>query len=315
MTLIATSAFRSTLLALALVGFTAPLRAATAPNQASFASADEAAAALVDAAKQGDEKQLLAVLGPGSETLVDSGDRYADAESRQRFVAAYQQQHKLVAAGPDRMVLDVGPNDWPLPIPLVQASGRWHFDSPAGAQELVNRRIGRNEIAAIRTALAYVDAQKAYFALTGKTGQPVYAQRLVSTQGKRDGLYWPATSADESSPLAGLVAQAEEEGYPGATASGKPIPYQGYMFRILTAQGTTAPGGAKDYIVNGRMTGGFALVAWPAAYGSSGIMTFIVNQDGVVFQKDQGPRTEAIAGSMKRFDPDLSWTRVDVVNQ
>jgi hypothetical protein len=309
------SAFGSTLLALALLSAAAPLHAAGTIKQATYATAEAAATALIDAVKQGEQNQLLTVLGPGSEKLVNSGDKYAEAESRKRFIALYDQQHKLVAAGPDRMVLDVGPDDWPLPIPIEQVNGRWQFDAAAGAQELVNRRIGRDEIAAIRTALAYVDAQKAYFTLTGKTGLATYAQHIISTEGKRDGLYWPATSSADASPLADLIAQAEDEGYPGEIVSGHRIPYQGYFFRVLTAQGAMAPGGAMNYIVDGNMTGGFALVAWPAIYRSSGVMSFIVNQDGVVFQKDLGPRTQAVATAMQNFDPDLSWARVDIVKQ
>jgi hypothetical protein len=249
------------------------------------------------------------VLGPGSEKLLSSGDKYSDAAERQRFLAAYDEQHKLVSSEPSRMVLQIGHDDWPFPIPLVEAGGRWHFDAQAGAQELVNRRIGRNETAAIRTSLAYVDAQKAYFALTGQ-----YAQRLASSPGKHDGLLWPAAEGQPESPLAPLMAQAQEEGYPGERISGKPVPYHGYLFRILTGQGTSAPEGARNYISGGHMTRGFALIAWPASYGASGIMSFTVNQDGIVFQKDLGPNTAAVAAATKLFDPDLRWARVDIVN-
>jgi hypothetical protein len=211
------------------------------------------------------------------------------------------------------MVLNVGKNDWPMPIPLVKQSAVWHFDTPAGAQEIINRRIGRNEIAAIRVSVSYVYAQMDYFARSKQaTGTGEYAQRLVSTPDKHDGLYWPAAAAELVSPLASLVDQAIEEGYHGELVSGKPIPYQGYYFHILKAQGDSAPGGAKDYVTGGKMTGGFALVAWPANYGVSGIMTFLVDQDGVVFQKDLGTSTAALAGRTARFDPDLSWARVDI---
>jgi hypothetical protein len=199
-------------------------------------------------------------------------------------------------------------------IPLVQADGRWHFDSQAGAQELVNRRIGRNEIAAIRTCLAYVDAQKAYHAFTGENGEAQYARRLVSSPGKYDGLYWPSTEGQPESPLAPLMAQAIEEGYPGERVSGKPLPYHGYYFRILTGQGTSTPEGPRNYVSNGRMTNGFALIAWPALYGASGIMSFIVNRDGTVFQKDLGPRAAFIAWKMMLFNPDLSWAKVEVID-
>jgi Protein of unknown function (DUF2950) len=275
----------------------------------SFDSPEKAVAAFVGAMRADRPDILMKVLGPGSRKLINSGDPYADAAARRKFLAAYDLRHEVVAAGPGRMVLQVGKNDWPMPIPVVEAHGRWHFYSRAGAQELVDRRIGRNEIAAVRTALAYVDAQKAYFSMTGE-----YAKRLVSSPGKHDGLYWPSAEGGPESPLAPLVAKAVEEGYPGERVAGKPIPYHGYFYRILTAQGADTPEGADDYIVNGRMTKGFALVAWPASYGASGIMSFIVNQDGTVFQKDLGAHTAAIASAMKRFDPDLSWTRVDLVN-
>jgi Protein of unknown function (DUF2950) len=275
----------------------------------SFVSAEEAVAAFVNALRTDKPDAVQNVLGPGSEALFNSGDKYSDAAERQRFLAAYDEQHKLASSAPDQRVLEVGNDDWPFPIPIVQANNHWHFDSQAGAQELVNRRIGGNEITAIRTSLAYVDAQKAFFAVTGH-----YAQRLASSPGKHDGLYWPAAEGEPESPLAPLMAQAQEEGYPGERFSGKPVPYHGYFFRILTGQGTSAPDGARNYISGGQMTRGFGLVAWPASYGASGVMTFIVNQDGIVFQKDLGPNTTAAAASIKRFDPNLSWARVDIVN-
>jgi hypothetical protein len=280
-----------------------------------FASPDEAATALIDAIKSGDQKRLVAVLGPRSEPLINSGDPHADATNRQKFVENYDAQHKLAEIAPGRDVLDVGVDAWPLPIPLVQVNGGWRFDARAGAQEIINRRIGRNEIAAIRVALTYVDAQRDYFERskqTGGTGE--YAQRLISTPSQHDGLYWPTAEGDPESPFGPLVAQAIEEGYPGDIVAGRPIPYQGYYFRVLKGQGESAPGGAKTYVVGGQMTGGFALVAWPARFGVSGIMTFLVDQDGVVFQKDLGAATAAAAAAMTRFDPDLTWARVDVTS-
>jgi hypothetical protein len=279
-----------------------------------YASANEAVTTLADALRVGKRDALRMVLGSGSEKLLSSGDKYSDAEERQKFLAAYDEQHELVSAAPDRMILQVGKDKWPFPIPVVEASGRWHFDSQAGAQELVDRRIGRNEIAAIRTALAYVDAQKEFFVFTGQNDQAQYAQRLVSSPGKYDGLYWPTEEGEPESPLEPLVAQAREEGYPIDQSATGPRPYHGYYFRILTGQGANTPDGARDYISNGRMAGGFALIASPAIYGASGIMSFIVNQDGIVFQKDCGPQSAAIASTMKIFDPDLSWAKVEVVN-
>jgi len=292
-----------------IVGSAAPPQASASATGQTFGSTEEAVAALVEALRADKQDAVKSVLGPGSGKLLTSGDRYSDAAERQRFLAAYDEQHKLVPAEPGHMVLQVGKDDWPFPIPLVQNDGRWHFDSQAGAQELVDRRIGRNEIAAIRTSLAYVDAQEAFFALTGQ-----YAQRLASSPGNHDGLYWPAAGGEPESPLAPLMAQAQEEGYPGERVSGKPLPYHGYFFRILTGQGTSAEEGVRNYISGGRMTNGFALIAWPASYGASGIMTFIVNQDGTVFQKDLGPNTATVAAATKLFNPDLTWARVDVVN-
>ena len=266
-------------------------------------------AALIDALRADKQDALRSVLGPGSEKLLSSGDKYSDMAERQKFLAAYDEQHKLVPAETGQIILQVGKDDWPFPIPLSEADGGWRFDSRAGAQELINRRIGRNEIAAIRTSLAYVDAQAAFLALAGQ-----YAQRLASSPGQHDGLYWPAAEGEPESPLAPLMAQAQEEGYPGERVAGKPLPYHGYFFRILTGQGTSAAEGERNYLSGGRMTNGFALIAWPASYGASGIMTFIVNQDGVVFQKDLGPNTATVAAATKLFDPDLSWARVEVVN-
>jgi hypothetical protein len=286
---------------------------ATLTRATCFATPEEAALALVAAARADNLAAMRDVLGPGSGALVNSGDPVADDQARQKFVAAYDAAHALAPDALGHMVLTVGANDWPLPIPIVKDAGQWHFDSHLGAQDLVDRRIGRNEIAAIRTALAYVDAQKLYFDMMGAEGRAAYAQRLASTPGLHDGLYWPADEGQPESPLEPLIDQAVEEGYPGANLSGKPVPYQGYYFRILTGQGDSAPGGALNYVVNGRMTKGFALVAWPAAYGASGIMTFEVNQDDVVFQKDLGPETATIVRKMRVFDPDLSWTRVDIV--
>jgi len=314
---------RLTAAALAILSLTwlaAAAGAASTPAPAApaqtYATAEEAATALIDAVRSDKSDAILAVLGPGSEKLVDSGDKVVDDTARKKFVTAYDEKHQVTAAAPDRMTLVVGNDNWPLPIPLVQSDGRWHFDSAAGAQELVDRRIGRDEIAAIRTALTYVDAQKAYYEIAREVeGRPFYAQRLVSSPGRHDGLYWVPDEGENDSPLAPLVALAQDEGYPGAQASGKPQAYFGYYFRILTGQGPNSPEGARNYIdSDGEMTKGFALIAWPASYGASGIMSFVVNQDGIVFQKDLGPETASAAARIKLYDPDLSWSRVDVTD-
>jgi hypothetical protein len=289
---------------------------AAEPAQQSYASPDDAAAALVAAARSHDSAALRAVLGPGSQALITSGDRHADEVAENRFSESYEAHHTLVPQGTERMALNVGTNDWQLPIPIVRREGRWYFDAREGSQEIIDRRIGGNELAAIRVSLAYVDAQKDYFERQKQQrGNGEYAQRLVSSPGKHDGLYWPTADSQEDSPLERLVTQAQEEGYPGEMLHGKLAPYQGYFFRILYSQGTETPDGAKGYVQNGRMTGGFALIAWPARYASSGIVSFVVNQDGVVFQKDLGPESARIAGNITQFNADPSWARVTVTDQ
>jgi hypothetical protein len=290
---------------------------ANAPqSQRSFASPHEAVDAFVAALRDHKEADLRDILGPEADRVIDSGDPYADQELRQRFVALYDQKHAIDPKGPGRAELDVGPNDWPLPIPLVESNGRWTFDTKSGAQTIVDRRIGRNELAAIRTLLACIDAQRDYFDRAKQAnGTGAYATRLVSTPGHRDGLYWPADEGERESPLGPLIDAAQDAGYPGALVSGKPIPYEGYYFRVLRGQGPNADGGAKSYLRSGHMTGGFALIAWPAAFESTGIMTLIAGPKGDVYQKDLGPETARIAGEMTTFDPDLSWARVDVTNE
>jgi hypothetical protein len=285
-------------------------------KQQDFDTADAAAEALFKANQAGDVAALRAIFGPDGDKLAVSGDPVADSAVRKRFVDAYTASHTLTPAGDGRMVLVIGPNAWPMPIPLEQVDGRWRFDVSLGAQDIIDRRIGRNELMTIRTLLAVVAAQKDYFdRLQRGTGAGAYAQRVLSTPGEQDGLYWDAATGEASSPLGPLIEQVENEGYPGATgAKGRPTPYQGYFYHMLKAQGPNAPGGAKDYVRNGRMTEGFAFVAWPAGYGSSGIVTFLVDQDGTVFQKDLGSDSAKIAGAMTRFDPDFTWTRVDITD-
>ena len=298
-------------LVLGLVGAAGAPDARAAAKQQGFASPEAAVQALVDAAKTGDTKALVAILGPGSRAIVSSGDPVADKQGLQRFVEAYDQGNKLEKVGETKVVLNVGKDDWPLPIPVVKTGAAWRFDTAAGKQELLNRRIGRNELNTIQTCLAYVDAQREY-ARMGHDGAGglEYAQKFASDQGRRNGLYWQATAEGElPSPLGPFVANARAAGY-RRKAGGGPTPYHGYYFRILTAQGKDAPGGAYDYVVNGRMIGGFALVAYPAQYGVSGVMTFIVNHDGVVHQKDLGPATAKLARALKSYNPDASWKKV-----
>jgi hypothetical protein len=282
---------------------------AAGARQKSFLSPEEAVQALLDAAKNNNTQSLLQVLGPEAQSFINTGDAVSDRASRARFVQAYEEAHALVQSGDTKAILQIGKDAWPFPIPLVKSSTSWRFDSKAGKEEILNRRIGRNELDVIQVCLAYVDAQREYYM---RNPQHVallqYASKFVSTKGKRDGLYWETTADEPPSPLGALVAQARREGYK-RTAS-KPIPYHGYYYKMLTGQGPKAPGGAYDYVVRGQMLGGFAMVAYPAQYGSSGIMTFIVNHDGVVYQKDLGPNTTAVAQSMTKFNPDETWKKL-----
>ena len=289
---------------------------ASAPApQRSFASAEEAASAFVAALRDHNDADLRAILGSEGDRVIDSGDRYADRELHQRFVALFDEKHTIDQKGPGRAELDVGANDWPLPIPLVENNGRWTFDTKAGAQTIIDRRIGRNELSAIRTLLACIDAQYDYFDRAKQAnGSGEYTARLLSTPGHRDGLYWPVAEGEAESPLGPLIDAAQDAGYPGELVGGRPIPYEGYYFRILEAQGPNGDGGARSYIQSGRMTGGFALIAWPAVFESSGIMTFIAGPDGDVYQKDLGPDAARIAAAMTTFDPDLTWSRVAMTN-
>ena len=279
-----------------------------AQAQQRFKTPEEAVEALVKAARSGDSKSVVSILGPGSQELVSSGDPVEDANVRQEYLAAYDAGHRIVTEPGKPSVLVIGPNDWPFPIPMVQRDGQWIFDVPAGREEVLARRIGRNELSTIKAMLAYWDAQQDYADMNkSKSGQAVYAQRIVSSPGKKDGLYWPTSGNEPPSPLGEAVAAATQLGYrPGAGE-----PYHGYRFKILLRQGPTAPGGAVDYIVKGDMIGGFAAVAYPAEYGNSGIMTFMVNHDGTVFQKDLGRRTERIARRIESFAPDSTWQKVD----
>jgi hypothetical protein len=272
-----------------------------------FKSPDEAAAALATAVKSGDKKEMLKVFGPDGEDIISSGDEVSDASYREKFTTAYDAKHAISTEGDKKAVLMLGPKDYPFPVPLVQRKTGWEFDTEAGRQEVLFRRIGHNELDAMQTSLAYVDAQNEYADKDRGAGPGVYAQRIVSTPGHKDGLYWPA-DGDES-PFGELAAQASGEGY---KVGGGPQPFHGYYFRILTRQGPHAPGGELDYVVNGKMIGGFALVAYPAEYGNSGVMTFIVNHAGTVYQKNLGPNTDELAKRITSFDPDKSWTKVSV---
>jgi hypothetical protein len=249
------------------------------------------------------------VLGSDGKAIVSSGDPVADTNIREKFVAAYEAKHAIEREGDGTQTLIIGADDFPFPVPLVNKAGEWQFDTSAGLDEILRRRVGRNELAAIQVSLAYVQAQNEYASLDpGGLGSHVYAQRILSRPGKKDGLYWPTAEGETPSPLGELAAKASAEGYKAGAA---PLPYHGYYYRILTRQGADAPGGAYDYLVSGKMIGGFGLLAVPAEYGNSGIMTFIVNQDGTVYQKDLGVRTAELARKMDSFAPDQTWTKVE----
>ena len=283
--------------------------ASVASAQQAFKTPDEAASALVSATKTGERKAIVTVLGLDGEDIVTSGDETADAATREKFVATYDAQHQIAMEGDNKAAMVIGKEDFPVPIPLVRKDGMWRFDTTAGRQEILARRIGKNELDAIQASLAYVDAQNDY-AEKDRTGAGVstYAQRIISQPGKKDGLYWPTSQGEEASPLGELVAQATVQGY---RVGGGRAPFHGYYFKILTKQGAAAPGGELEYVVRGKMIGGFALVAYPAEYRNSGVMTFIVNHAGTVFQKDLGPSTSRIAERMSSFNPDKTWKKVD----
>jgi hypothetical protein len=285
-------------------------QAASPATQQSFSSPDEALKALVAATKAVDRSALDSIFGPDVKDLL-SGDAKQDAIELASFAKSLGQYAVWVQKADDRFVLDIGDQNWPMPIPLVRRNGAWQFDTAAGKDEVLNRRIGEDEINAIGVCRVYVQAQREYAAEDRDgTGMFKYAQRIKSSPGARDGLYWPVTQGEEPSPFGPLVADAHAEGYGGKTAGGAPQPYKGYRFRILTAQGPSAPGGAYSYIINGNMVAGFGLVAFPAHWGESGVMTFIVNQWGKVYECNLGEQSAATAGAMVNFDPDAGWTPV-----
>jgi len=294
---------------------TSPAKDTAAPKpqpvvQKRFASAEEAVDALVAALREHKSQTVISILGGESRPVIVSGDPVADRRARETFVKAYDEAHSLVVKDA-ATTLTLGKDEWPFPIPVVKDGERWRFDGKQGREEILARRIGRNELFTIQTCLAYVDAQREYWAEDRMGGGlSEYAQKFASTSGKRDGLYWPVKPGEPDSPLGELVAHARGEGY-RRDKSGAPTPYHGYLFRILTRQGPDAPDGAYDYVVRGHMIAGFALVAYPAQYGASGVMTFLVNHDGVVYEKDLGPTTAALGAAMRSFNPDSTWAKAD----
>jgi len=275
-----------------------------------FPSPAAAVAALAVAAKAGDLKTMQAILGPGSEELISSGDSVADKVGRDKFVAAYEQKHSLEARTAETMILHVGTDDWTLPIPIVKQGKSWGFDIDQGKQEILNRRIGRNELHVIDVIDAYVDAQHTYASKDCRgSGKVEFAQRFISSPGSRDGLYWEAKEGEEQSPLGPLLARAAQEGY---AAEDNLSPLYGYYFKILKEQGEFATGGSYKYVVEDKMILGFALLAYPSEYGNSGVMTFMVNQEGIIFEKDLGENTRSLAEAITVYNPDESWEKVKV---
>jgi hypothetical protein len=283
----------------------APSIMAQQPGQKTFSSADEASHALVMALDNSDDKALLQILGPDGKEIISSGDPVEDKENRANFVGKFRQMHRLVVEPDGTTTLYIGAENWPTPIPLVKKNGAIYFNTHAGKQEILFRRIGQNEMSAIRVCQELVAAQNEHLAQEHNE----YADKFVSDEGKHDGLYWPSADKQSESPIGPLVANASIPNGPAKNLHTPPAPFRGYYFRIVTRQGKDAPGGAADYIVGGKMTGGFAFVAYPAEYRNSGVMTFIVAKDGVVYQKDLGKKTESAAKAMKAYDPDSSWEK------
>jgi hypothetical protein len=279
-------------------------------QQKTFATPEDAVVALVDGNKAGDLNALRAVFGAEGEKLLDSGDPVIDQRSREVFLVAYAEKAALMTVSPTRAILYVGNEEWPFPIPLVKEGQSWRFDTAAGAQEILYRRIGRNELTTIRVCQAYVDAQQEY-AAQGHDGKPagLYAQRIASTPGKHDGLYWKSEDPEQLSPLGEFAAEAAAEGY--RSVKGQHPAFHGYIFRVLTGEANSAKAAAGSYIVNGEMRGGFALIAIPAVYGSSGVMSFMVNQNGVVYEKDLSADTASVAAKINQFNADSTWHKVE----
>jgi hypothetical protein len=298
----------SVLFALSLGYSSAPMLAQE-PGQRTFASAEDASRALFGAMQSEEEQASLNILGPAGKDILSSGDPLEDLDSRVGFVVKYEEMHRFVTETDGTVTLVVGAENWPFPIPLMKKNGSWYFDTAAGKDEIVFRRIGRNEISAVGACRDLVDAQKQYFArLPGELPRQ-FAQKLVSDEGRHNGLYWHGASDEFDSPINPLIAYARQN-LP-TDQVGEHVPFNGYMFRILTSQGPHAPGGAKNYIFDGKMSAGFAFVAYPVEYRSSGVMTFIVDESGTIYEKDLGPNTTKLAQAMTSYDPDSTWRKAE----
>jgi hypothetical protein len=303
---LANAGFVLLLLVLILTG----LGFAQQAGQKTFPTADDASQALFSAAQSGDKSALLDILGPAGAPIVSSSDDVQDNKSRDEFVAKYQQMHRLAKEPDGTTTLYVGAENWPVPLPLVSKGSVWYFDTPSATKEILFRRIGKNEFAAMEVLQALINAENDYYS-QARDGKPQqYAQKFASDEGRHNGLYWKTSEGEPESSAGPLVAYASGEGYGKKQGEG-PTPFHGYYYQILTGQGKGALGGAKSYIVNGEMTGGFALLAYPADYRSSGVMTFIVDQDGVIYEKDLGPKTAELASTVKEYAPDKTWRKAE----
>ncbi len=303
------------LIAAMVVALSLPAALAQEPGAKTFASPQDAGKALYEAVKADDKPAILAVLGQSASSIITSGDAVQDKNNADTFLKRFEQMNRWEKEVGGNQVLYLGADNWPFPFPVKKnAAGQWYFATKAGVDEILYRRIGRNEIAAIRVCNALVDGQQEYFQQT-HDGDAVqqYAQRFISEEGKQNGLYWKVAEGQPQSPIGPLVAYAAGEGYGGKHDT--PQPFHGYYFRILTGQGANAIGGAKSYLVDGKMTGGFAFVAYPAEYRNSGVMTFLVDQSGIVYQKDLGPKTADIAKAMTTYNPDKTWVTAEVPEQ
>ncbi len=293
------------------LAFIAPAESFASKPQQSFESPQAGVAALIKAVKANDKDALRAIFGPGGSKLLSSGDAVADAHSRMLFSKSYDESNKVVLEGESQATLVIGKDEWPMPIPLVKYPDGWRFDTVKGKDEILKRRIGRNELETMQVCLAIVDAEREYAGRhLDPDGVPVYASRFISRPGKRDGLYWPTQANEAPSPLGSLLATAADEGYVRAGALRRK-PYHGYYYRILKSQGKDAPEGTRDYLVKGKMIGGFAVIAYPARYGASGVTTFLVNHDGVIYEKDLGPNTKAVAAAITVFNPGEGWKEAE----
>jgi len=300
----------NTVLALAVVLALSGFLLAQQPGQKTFPTAEAASQALFSAAQAGDQSALLEVFGPAGSEIISSGDSVQDTGARDQFVSRYQEMHRLAQEPDGTTTLYIGAENWPVPVPLVKKGGAWFFDTETGKKEILFRRIGHNEYAAMDVCQALVSAQNDYYSQARDGRVQQYAQVFASDDGQHNGLFWKTADDEPESPIGPLVADAAGAGYRKPQGD-ESVPFHGYYFRILTGQGKSAPGGAKSYIVDGNMTGGFAILAYPADYRSSGVMTFVVNQSGVIYEKDLGVKTGEIAGAMKLYDPDRTWKKAE----